>query len=56
MSKQKLTRAEALQAESQRLDFGQPHLRAVLPGQKETADLSHGDSWALGLPLWSGAG
>lgn len=45
MSKQKLTRAEALQAQSQWLDFGQPDLRAVLPGQKETADLSRGDSW-----------
>lgn len=56
MSKQKLARAEALQAQSQWLDFGRPDLRAVLPGQKETADLSRGDSWALGLPLWSGAG
>lgn len=56
MSKQKLARAEALQTQSQWLGFGQPDLRAVLPGQKETAGLSRGDSWALGLPLWSGAG
>ena len=34
---------------SQKLDFEHPDLSAVLPGQKEIADLSCGDSWGLGL-------
>lgn len=56
VSKEKLTGEEAPEPPSQKLDFEHPAFSAVLPGQKEIADLSCGDSWRvrnrLGLWLW----